>query len=223
MLLKIILISKEDKVMKPTLWKLAVSQMTQDHTYLFNKDTICNFHFELKHDLKWWLKVRKWNWIGIWTSFSIFFIVGLIVCLLQIWYNKEHPYTNEFVNPNYEGTFVTGRFICAGIVIWLFYMLFAIIYGVYIMHWFNKTNKMLFPFFSNAVREGYLCSDESKYPDVIRMAFYYNDGTLRWRMNNPTSRFQYVMPLYGLVAILSSIKDYQAKYCNVPQLDNQSK
>ena len=41
-------------------------------------------------------------------------------------------------------------------------------------------------------------------------------------MNNPNSRFKYVMPLFGLVAILSAIKDYQAKYCNVPHLDNHA-
>ena len=209
--------------MKPTLWKLAKEQMLQDHSNLFNKDTICNFHFELKHHLKWWLKIRKWNLIGIWTSFSIFFVIGLIVCLLQIWYNKEHPTTNEFVNPNYNDVgIVTGRFIAVGIAIWCGYGVILCCYWCYIAVWFTKTSRTLFNIFSQGVREGYLCSDETKYPDVIRMAFYYNDGTMRWRMNNPNSRFQYVMPLFGLVALLSSIKDYQAKYCKVPTQNNNN-
>lgn len=208
--------------MKQTLWKLAVSQMQQDHSDLFNKDTICNLHFELKHNVQWWLKVRKWNFNAIWISFSIFFIVGLVVCLLQIWYNKEHPYTNEFANHNYdEGGLVTGRFVCAGILIWCFYWIIIGIYACYIPFWFNKKNKYLFDIFLNAVRQGYLCPDETKYPDVIRMAFYYND-TIKWRMNNPNSRFKYLMPLFGLVTILSAIKDYQVKYCHVPYLDNHA-
>ena len=208
---------------KLTLSKLAVLQLTQDLTYLLNKDKICNLHFTLKHNLQWWLKLRKWNLIWIYSSFAIFFIIGLIICLLQLWYNKEHPYTNQFANPNDDHGIITGRFVCAGLCIWGFYFIILICYTGLISFKFPKITKNYFDIFATAVKEGYLCNDETKYPDVIRMAFYYNDGTMRWRMNNPDSRFKYVMPLWGLVAILSCVKDYQAKYCNVPQLDNQSK
>ncbi|MBO7084827.1 hypothetical protein J6W20_02780 [bacterium] len=49
------------------------------------------------------------------------------------------------------------------------------IYAWYIPFWFNKKSKYSFDIFSNTVRQGYLCPDETRYPDAIRMAFYYND------------------------------------------------
>ena len=82
--------------------------MDQDLSYLFNKGKICEFQFTLQHDYKWWIKWRKNLLTGIFTSFVLIMIVGLIICLLQIWWDESHPVT---INTTYN-------FVLAGMIFW---------------------------------------------------------------------------------------------------------
>ena len=51
------------------LWITTKEQMKKDYSYLCNKDKVCSFKFELKHDVNWWIKYRKWQWIWLWGNF----------------------------------------------------------------------------------------------------------------------------------------------------------
>ena len=189
-----------------TVWQLGKKQMEQDLSYLFNKETICNFHFVLKHDYWWWIKFRKNTMIGVIVSFVFCMIIGLIICLLQIWWDQSHPVTISTVY----------GFVAGGLIFWCCYAFILCIAFVAQAYYIHKALLEIFPYFKQAVKQGYLCSDETKYPEVVQMAFYADDP-IKWRMYHPQSRFKYVMPLFGLVAILSQVKEYQSKYCPVNQ------
>ena len=193
-----------------SMWSIAKQQMDQDLSYLFNKDKICEFQFSLQHDYKWWIKWRKNLLTGIFTSFVLIMIIGLIICLLQIWWDESHPVT---INTTYN-------FVLAGMIFWCACTFIYVVIFLWQANYMRKAWNALLPYFAKGVREGYLCPDETQYPEVIRMAFYGND-TMSWRMHNPQSRFQYSMPIFGTIALFSQIKDYQAKYCPVNH-NNQS-
>ena len=184
--------------------------MDSDLSYLFNKEKICHFSFELKHDYKWWLNFRKKILISIFTSFAFIFILGLIICLLQIWWDKSHPVT----------IYTCYWFVFGGIMTWCGYAILLVIVFVWQAFVFHKALSILFPIFKYAVKEGYLSADSNQYPDVIKMAFY-TENPMAWRMNNPNSRFLIVMPVFGIAAILTQVKKYQVKYCSINTLDNQ--
>lgn len=195
-----------------TLWQLGKKQMDSDLSYLFNKETICNFSFELEHDYKWWLNLRKKTLISVFASFCIILIIGLIICLLQIWWNQSHPVT----------IYTVYWFVFGGIMVWCAYGLLMCFMIVWEASFFHKTLLTLFPLFKQAVNQGYLSADVQQYPDVVKMAFY-TENPATWRMNNPSSRFTIVMPVFGIVAILSQVKQYQAKYCNLNQNTDENK
>lgn len=178
--------------------------MDADLSYLFNKEKICNFSFELKHDYKWWLRFRKNILISVFVSYTFIFIIGLIICLLQIWWDQSHPVTINTV----------CWFVFGGIMVWFGYAIILIFVFIWQAFIFHKTLETLYPCFKQAVKAGYLCANPMQYPEIIRMAFY-TENPMVWRLNYPNSRFLIVMPVFGIVAILTQVKQYQAKYCAV--------
>ena len=186
-----------------TPWQWAKPQMEQDLSYLFNKETICNFQFPLKHDYKWWVKFRKNMLIGVFVSFVLCMIIGLIICLLQIWWDKSHPIT----------IYSTYGFVWGGIIFWCCCaFIYAIIFFLQ-TNYMTKQIMQLFPYFKQGVLQGYLSNDENKYPQVIQSIFYANNSM--GPMVRGSSGFRNAMSLYGLVAIMSQVKEYQSKYCSV--------
>ena len=79
--------------MDQSAWGLATNEMKQDLSPLFNKDTICNFDFELKHRFEWWIKIKKLNRKWMLIFLGVFCLVGIIISLIQFGY----PASNTFV------------------------------------------------------------------------------------------------------------------------------
>ena len=195
--------------MDESLQASAFIQMRQDFSPLFNKDTICNFNFELSHRFEWWLKVKKTNTKWMVICLGIFLLIGIIVCLLQLWYNKQYPsQANSF------------SFVFAGVLTLFIGFFLVFIYKVFLWWWFNKVGHDYYDIFSLGMKEGYLCDDWAKYPPVIRITYYLNDAVSRPDGVDVGAQYRYLSPVFALSALLTQIKDYQAKYCKVPTQDN---
>ena len=172
--------------MDQSVWGSATSQMKQDLSPLFNKDTICNFDFELKHRFEWWIKIRKLNLKWIWIIIAISCLVGIVISLIQIGY----PDSNWAIFRN----------------------------------WFNKNGDDYYDIFALGRKEGYLCDDLSQYPPIISITYYLNEAVTRPTKGGSWALYQYFPPVFALSVLLTQIKDYQAKYCHVPNHDiNQTK
>ena len=183
------------------LWNTVKQDMQKDYSYLCNKDIVCSFKFELKHDVNWWIKYRKWQWIWLWGIFSFLILFGTLFGLLQIYGNQVNIF------------FIPGL-----VALWIF--AFSSICGVYAWQYqtiHNATNYLL-SLLKTGTDEGYICSDQSKYPYFMQIAF--NGSTQNtwklcasWADKEPKCN----MPIWGLVALFCSIKQYQTKYCPVIQ------
>lgn len=181
------------------LWIAIKQDMVKDYSYLFDKNKICSFQFELNHDANWWIRYRKHQWFWLWGIFSFFMLFGAFFGLLQIYGNE----VNIFFLPGLGAMWIFG---------------FSSIFGVYTQQYqtiHNATNYLL-SLFKKGIDEGYLCSDQSKYPYFIQIAF--NGSTQNtWKLcaSYADKEPKCNMPIWGLVALFNSIKQYQAKYCSV--------
>ena len=187
--------------MDQSAWGSATNEMKQDLSPLFNKDTICNFDFELKHRFEWWMKIRKLNRKWILISFGIFCLVGIIISFIQFGYANSNT------------------FVCAGMITMSVGWLLAFCYWVILRNWFNKNGHDYYDIFAFAKKEGYLCDDLSQYPPVISITYYLNEAVTRPTKGGSWAIYQYFSPVFALSSLLTQIKDYQAKYCHVPNHD----
>ena len=183
------------------LWDTIKQDMNKDYSYLFNKDKICSFQFELKHDVKWWIKYRKIGLICAWTGMSLFLFLGILMWLLQIYGNK-----------------VGIWFTPCGFVMWLLAFIWIIDSYIIQAYTIRRYTNSLILLFNQGINEGYLCSDLSKYPYFMQIAtngVTFNTWKLcaSWADKEPKCN----MPIWGLVALFNCIKEYQAKYCPVVQ------
>ena len=112
--------------------------------------------------------------IGVIVSFVFCMIIGLIICLLQIWWDQSHPVT---INTLYD-------FVAGGLIFWCCYAFILCIVFVAQAYYMHQALLEVFPYFRQAVKQRYLCSDETKYPEVVQMAFYA-DNPIKWRMYHP--------------------------------------
>ena len=190
------------------LWDTIKQDMNKDYSYLFNKDKICSFQFELKHDVKWWIKYRQRQWIELYTFPIFFFILGLILCLVQIWYDKTHVLFENAQVP----------FLMWGCIIWVIGI--SVIFTVYLLQFatIHNATKYLLSLLQQGISQQYLTNDQSKYPYFMQIAF--NGSTQNtwklcasWADKEPKCN----MPIWWLVALFNCIKQYQAKYCPVVQ------
>ena len=143
-------------------------QLHQDFSPFFNKDKICNFQFELKHRFEWFSKVKKIKWKCIRIFSGICLLIGIIVCLLQLWYNKAYP-VDKGIYP----------FVWGGVIIWILGWLIDSCILIFVWCWFSKIGHDYYDIFAQGRSDGYLCDDLSKYPVCIRITYYLNEAVTR--------------------------------------------
>ena len=187
------------------LWDSITNDMHKDYSYLFNKDKICSFQFELKHDVNWWIKYRKIGLIGVWTGTSLFLFLGILMFFLQIYGNQI-------------GNYLT--FSLCGSFMWVFAFIWFIDSYIIQAYTIRRYTNTYIALLHQGINNQYLCSDLSKYPYFMQIA---KDGVTfntwkiaaSWADKEPKCN----MPIWGLVALFTSIKQYQNKYCPIKQIN----
>ena len=175
--------------------------MNEDYSYLFNKNKICSFSFELNHDAHWWIKYRKLGLIGVWSGTSLFFVLGIIMWILQGCDNRR-----------------VVAFIICGIFMWGFAFLWFIDSYIVQASTIRRYTNNLLALFNNGINEGYLCSDLTKYPyfmQIARNGLTFNTWKISASFADKEPKCN--MPIWGLVALFTSIKKYQSQYCSINQ------